>query len=76
MKVEVEMLAFGNGDIRIVSLDDSVKNMEVEEQLDQVFMFGQNDAQPLNMPSVSMGDVIRLNGERFKIAMFGFEKIK
>jgi hypothetical protein len=39
-------------------------------------VFGQNDFQPKKQPSVSMGDVIRYNGERYLILAVGFRKLK
>jgi len=34
-----------------------------------------NDFQPKNHPSVSVGDVVRYNGERYKVEMIGFKKV-
>jgi len=43
--------------------------------LDAIFEFGQNDFQPQQCPSVSVGDVIRFGEGRFRVERFGFERI-
>lgn len=84
MQVEVEMLAFGDpGEIRIVDvprnrlvIEDILENrVSIDEALQIVWVFGQNDKQPKQHPSLSVGDVIRLNGERYRIEPIGFKKI-
>lgn len=87
MVFEVELRAFRDGEIREVNVPEEVFN-ELEtnnEVLEAVFKFGQNDFQPKNQPSVSMGDVIiipsfkRRGGtidRRFEVAMFGFKEVK
>ena len=73
MKVKVKLFRFGNGKTRFVEIDsiDGTKN----EVLERVFMNGQNDFQSQNLPSVSMGDVIFINNEKYIVKDFGFEKI-
>lgn len=70
-KIEVEMHAFAGGAIRTVTLPDG------EVTLGRIFEMGQNDfasdedlAQGL--PSVSVGDIIRLDGARYVVAPIGF----
>ena len=76
MIVEVEMLAFGQpGEVRKVNIPDDVAAVEENTILDTVFHYGQNDFQPQNHPSVSAGDVVRLNGENYLIAGVGFRKL-
>lgn len=84
MIVEVEMLAFGKlGEIRKVEIpanrlcEDDIQNnrISIEEALDIVFELGQNDFQPQQHPSVSMGDVVRLNNERYLCCAIGWEKL-
>jgi hypothetical protein len=69
MKVKVYMLAFGK--------PDEVREVDVPgpATLDAVFYYGQNDFQPQQHPSVSMGDVIELNGKLFVIQAVGFKEI-
>ena len=76
-KFEVEMVAFLNGtDIREVEiLDSDMLGLDQEGMLDLIFLNGQNEVQPLKMPSVSMGDIIRFNGKRFLVDFFGFQEI-
>ena len=76
MIIEVEMLAFGQpGEVRKVNVPDDVCYFEENRLLEAVFHYGQNDFQPQNHPSVSAGDVIRLNGENHLVAGMGFRKI-
>jgi flagellar motor switch protein FliM len=75
MVFEVEMWAFMNGQIREVHIDDERLEGKTKDQvLELVFHFGQNDVQPKDMCSVSVGDVIRLDGVCHEVKMFGFEK--
>jgi len=73
--VEVEMLAYENGAIRTVEIPvaEWTKATTTTEKLELVFRYGQNDFQPQNHPSVSVGDVVRLEGQRFAVAVCGFE---
>ena len=77
MKIEVEMLAFENGKIRVVNVPDDEWNQCLSEasKLEQVFFYGQNDFQPQQICSVSVGDVARLNGKRFLCASVGWQEI-
>jgi hypothetical protein len=77
MFVEVEMNAFQNGKIRKVQVDDQLlAPNDLHQNLEKVFYFGQNDFQPVEgCCSVSMGDVIRYQGKRYEVAMFGFEEV-
>ena len=53
------MFAFMNGEIREVDIPDvNVKQAEdIYDFLELVFHYGQNDFQPMSMPSISVGDV-------------------
>jgi len=91
MKVFVQMLAFEDGKIREVNIPDNEwndgnirgegvsekewKEALLEDRLELVFRFGQNDFQPRPMCSVSVGDVIILDGEMFMVMGGGFKKI-
>ena len=79
MKYKVRMLAFGKpGEVREVDLPVEPSD-KVEVLLDQIFMYGQNDFQPQQHPSVSVGDVIELEikGQRefYRVDVFGFQKM-
>ncbi len=77
MTIQVEMLAFGDGQLRTVEIPDAeAAGCDTEGLLELVFYYGQNDFQPRPMPSVSVGDVARLpDGRRFECAGFGWEEI-
>jgi hypothetical protein len=70
--VNVELMTFGHGKVRPVELPDNV-----EVTLDNVFIFGQNNSENnhLNLPSVSVGDIIHLDSEKYVVKDFGFEKL-
>jgi hypothetical protein len=71
MDFQVEMLAFGDHDeIRIVSIPE-----DKEQSLENVFYYGQNDFQPKPHPSVSVGDVINYENEKYLVAGIGFKKL-
>lgn len=78
MKFIVELLAYGKeGEVRDVDLScvgltdkDTTQNI-----LEFVYEQGQNDNQPQEHPSVSVGDVIRVNKERYLILPVGFKKL-
>jgi hypothetical protein len=81
--VEVEMLAFPTAIAEPLVRVVDVPKAEVEEAgevtehvLELVFRYGQNDFQPKHFPSVSVGDVIRYGGARYRIAPFGFEEVE
>lgn len=81
MIVEVEMVAF-----KEEGHDFGIRNVEVpdyeavrlpeEKLLEVVMRYGQNDFQPQKIPSVSVGDVVRIDGRRFLVVTFGFKEIK
>ena len=70
MSYKVEMLAFGDKDeIREVTLPEG------EATLELIYMHGQNEVQPLYHPSVSMGDVIQFEGQKWIVAAVGFKAL-
>jgi len=75
MIFEVEMRAFGNpGEVRKVNVpDDQITG--TESDLNLIFQYGQNDFQPQQHPSVSVGDVIRFGNRKVLVAPIGFENI-
>lgn len=76
MKFEVELTMVKK--VRTVSVprDRFRQKKTLNEKLDLIFYFGQNDFQPQELPSVSMGDVIRFKGDRYLILSLGFRKLK
>ncbi len=77
MKIEVEMRAFGDGKIRVVEVPANEAEGESEAGLlDLAFKWGQNDFQPQQMPSVSVGDVVRVGGKRFLVEGVGFAEVR
>lgn len=76
-KFEVEMAAFAEGAIREVDVPErEIKGKSDEEILERIFHWGQNDFQPRMLPSVSVGDVVRLKGKRFMAVIVGFKELK
>ena len=77
MTFEVEMNAFQEGAIREVNVPyEELAPNDLDQNLEKIFYYGQNDFQPVkDRCSVSAGDVIRFNGMRFEVAMFGFEEV-
>lgn len=74
---DVELNFFMPGIIRKVNVPRKhLMHSTKRQQLDQIFRFGQNDFQPQELPSVSMGDVIRFKGERYMVLSIGFKKLK
>jgi hypothetical protein len=77
MEVSVEMWAFEDGRIRTVVIPDEKIREEAPHNgiLELVFYYGQNEIQPLGICSVSVGDVVLLNGKRFRCAISGWEEL-
>lgn len=51
-------------------------DLTTDEKLDHIFYYGQNDFQPAtNRRSVSVGDIIRLEGRRYRVDAVGFNEI-
>lgn len=77
MIVRVRMWAFQNGTVRVVNVpDDEWEQAQfVQDKLDLVFHFGQNDFQPVAAASVSVADVIELEGHRYVVKIIGFRRL-
>lgn len=84
MTFKVEMLAFGRPDeIRLVEVpknrfceEDILENrISKEACLEIIFQYGQNDVQPQQHPSVSVGDVIHFGGKTYTVDFMGFSEI-
>jgi hypothetical protein len=71
---KVHMLAFGApGQIREVTVfDEFDSTTPVNEVLELIYKYGQNDFQPQECCSVSMGDVIEYEGAYYLILGTGF----
>lgn len=72
LKIKVELLAFEDGKTRMVNIPFEPRP---EEILTWTYHYGQNDHQPLEMPSVSAGDIIHLDGHIHLILKIGFKEI-
>ena len=86
MRYTVHMLAYKQkGVTRIVDISEAVENLDpnIQEPLDEdatlelIFKYGQNEFQQVNPSrySVSVGDVIEMDGKFFVVAGFGFFEI-
>jgi len=76
MKFTVELRAFQHGALRIVDVPDRLLTGNVDQDLEQIYYFGQNDFQ--NVPgrcSVSKDDVIQYNKLRYLVKGVGFQVI-
>ena len=74
---EVEMHAFMDGKIRTVDVpdDEYIEKTSIDGALNSIYHFGQNEVQPKQMCSVSVKDVIRYKGKRYRVAVTGFDEI-
>lgn len=79
IKFEVEMVAFKaqghDYGIRTVEVPTEELTGNSKKDLDQIYYWGQNDFQPQQIPSVSVGDIIRYKKRRFLVKTVGFEKV-
>lgn len=74
---EVELNMFAQGRIRKVKVPVSAMTVNSTwYNLAAIFKYGQNDFQPMELPSVSMGDVIRYKGNRYLILALGYRRLK
>lgn len=71
---KVHMLAFLNGEIREVAIEDNY-SLTHEQTLEEIFKYGQNDFVPMKMPSVSVGDVIELDEKLYIVCPIGFREM-
>jgi hypothetical protein len=78
MVYEVEMWAFMEGAVRKVTIEgktDLYADELVPQLLEEIFYWGQNEVQPLEMPSVSVGDVARMGDDRWLCCSVGWKKL-
>ena len=85
--IEVEMQGLGGERIRtvVIPVAEGVgqttespfwRDLTTDQKLDHIFYYGQNDFQPVaNHCSVSVGDIIRLEGKRYRVDAVGFTEI-
>jgi len=78
----VELRAFARHEsmikVRPVAIDiqEFLEAESLEEQLELIFMYGQNDIQPVyGAYSVSCGDVIVVGERKFKVIGAGFKEV-
>lgn len=76
-KIKVNLVGFGDRGVRFVDIDlPDLPNQDdpydAEYILNEVFHLGQNDFQPKDTRSVSVGDVVEL---RFRVESVGFSLI-
>ena len=84
---EVEMHAFGEGgtELRIVDVPaaeieislarDVTHPADAPNILHAIYRYGQNDCHPKPCRSVSVGDIIRLDGKRYRVDSVGFKEV-
>ena len=60
---------------KIADVEQLCESEKLAVILESVFRFGQNDFQPLPFRSVSVGDVVSLEGRLFIVEMAGFREI-
>lgn len=77
MKYKAYMTAFKTkADIRIVEIpNEAIKDKSKAEILELIYKHGQNEFQPMPNPSISVGDIIELEGRYFMVRPFGFSEI-
>ncbi len=77
ISIRVDMRAFPPEKVpfRLVDIPDESnwETLSIDEKLNFVFEYGQNDFQPKQCRSVSVGDVIQLGDDWYIVAPFGFE---
>ena len=79
VQVEVEIYDFVAKLIGIRKVDipeGKVGSAVLEEDLQNIFMWGQNEIQEREFPSLSVGHVIRYVGKRFLIKASGFQELE
>lgn len=78
MKIPVHMSAYGlKSDIREVEIPDNeiTPKTTINQVLSLAYHYGQNDFQPQNHPSVSVGDVVRLKEDYYMVLGVGWKKL-
>lgn len=77
--IKVDLLGMRSdkaGDFREVEVPvQQLDRNDIEVSLEAVFVYGQNMYQPLNKRSISTGDVIHYNEEKYLVKGIGFDNI-
>ena len=73
---KVHMHAFANGKIREVDVPEENITSEQNHNLSMIYHYGQNDFQPKQLPSVSVGDIIEYEGKYFAVVIVGFKEVE
>ena len=74
MKVKVNLVGLGDNGVRMVEIDTpDIREVDALYILNEVFHQGQNDFQPQNVRSVSVGDIIEL---KFRVDSVGFSPVE
>lgn len=74
---DVQLLAWTDGEIRKVNVpqndvDNAPDDLAI---LERIFYYGQNDFQPQQLPSVSVGDVATVNNKNYLCRPLGWREI-
>jgi len=73
----VELWAWANGKKREVKVPYTGQKLrDVKEVLEDIFKWGQNDFQPLPLPSVSVGDVAIVGSKRYRCCGCGWRELE
>lgn len=75
-KFNVHMTAYEPARVRVVEIPDDRLFDSVDHDLELIFMYGQNDFQPQNMCSVSVGDMVEYKGKLYTCAPNGWDEVK
>lgn len=77
MKLKAYLFAYAGGAERIISIPDAeLAACKTEtDRLELAFYYGQNDFQPLPFPSLSVGDVVEMDGQLFRVEGCGWTNI-
>jgi hypothetical protein len=74
--LEKNLLRTSPVSVRIVTVPDSeITSAEHSVLLEQIFHYGQNDFQPLPVPSVSVGDIAIVGGKHYLCNPVGWFEI-
>ena len=75
MTFSVIVHAFGTPQLRRVTIPGKPGQYNINEILDLIFRYGQNEFQERDCPSVSVGDFILLTNDEYRVAEVGFTKL-
>jgi len=73
---KVEQMNFNDGKIRLVDVPYIDLMGDIDYDLNKIYELGQNEFQPKDSPSVSVGDIIHWpNEDKYVVKGMGFEKL-